>query len=289
MKKAPVSVVIPCYNSEKYLENTLKSVFNQTLPVSEIIVVDNNSTDKTVEIAKRLGAKVITEKKQGSAAARNAGMKAAENEWIAFLDSDDIWNPHKIELQMKAAEVFAGASFITCEYQRIYPNDNKTERNPALRETLSRFEQFVSHGDLFGFCDNIDFSLYQHLYLRTSAAMIHKSILDKVGFFDEKIKVNQDIEFYLRILKDNSVAIVLDVLVDYMMHSSNISNDYERKMTYTFRNLEKITRFPDNYLDGSEAKFREFLQQQTMLAMIEKAKLAKECGTTLDSSVDIFQ
>ncbi len=88
-----VSVVIPAYNEEKHIADTLKHVFAQTRPADEVIVVDNNSTDKTAEIAHNMGAKVIHETKQGQAHARNTGFNSAKGDILARTDADSIVPP----------------------------------------------------------------------------------------------------------------------------------------------------------------------------------------------------
>ena len=100
-KEFKVSVVIPTYNRVKYLSRAINSVLKQSLPVNEIIVVDNGSTDQTSIFIKQKfpSIKVINEKKRGVSFARNAGIKNCKNEWIAFLDSDDEWMESKIEKQ----------------------------------------------------------------------------------------------------------------------------------------------------------------------------------------------
>lgn len=100
-----VSVVIPAYNEEKYLGKCLESLRNQTEKPFEIIVVDNNSTDKTAEIAKKMGAEVITEKRQGISFSRNAGFDAAKGEIIARIDADTTAIPDWIERIKKDIEI----------------------------------------------------------------------------------------------------------------------------------------------------------------------------------------
>jgi len=100
-----VSAIIPCYNYGKYLPRAIDSILAQTRPVSEILVVDDGSTDNTREVATSYGDRVqyIFQQNQGRAAARNHGMREATGDWIALLDADDWWFPEKIELQLKAA------------------------------------------------------------------------------------------------------------------------------------------------------------------------------------------
>ena len=98
-----VTVVIPCYNGARFLEESLASVRNQSAPPREIIVVDDASQDNSVEIARGLGVQVIAlEKNAGPSAARNAGIRLATSEYIAFLDADDRWRPNHLELVVSA-------------------------------------------------------------------------------------------------------------------------------------------------------------------------------------------
>jgi glycosyltransferase involved in cell wall biosynthesis len=98
----PVSVVIPTYNSAPYLIEALESVLIQTYPIHEIIIVDDGSSDNTVEVLEPYSNSIIYLKQHnaGSATARNTGIERATGEWVAFLDSDDVWEPDKIEKQV---------------------------------------------------------------------------------------------------------------------------------------------------------------------------------------------
>src|SRR5689334_22859965 len=100
-----VSAIIPCYNYGKYLARAIDSILAQTYAVSEIIVVDDGSSDNTREVATSYGGCVryIYQQNAGRAAARNHGIREATGDWIALLDADDWWLPQKIELQVTAA------------------------------------------------------------------------------------------------------------------------------------------------------------------------------------------
>ncbi len=100
------SVVIPCYNAEPFLRETLESVLAQTLSPLEVIVVDDGSTDDSAAIAKSYGQpiRVIRQENQGESVARNRGMDVARGDWIAFLDADDVWKPEKLESQISAVK-----------------------------------------------------------------------------------------------------------------------------------------------------------------------------------------
>lgn len=123
--KTRVSVVVPCYNEERHLEGCLRSLAAQTVPPYEVIVVDNNSTDNSVKIAKSHGAKVVHEKRQGIAHARNAGFDAAAGDIIARIDADSVADKGWIEaiitaMNDKTMMTIGGVSY-TYELRKVRP------------------------------------------------------------------------------------------------------------------------------------------------------------------------
>ncbi|MDQ3806198.1 MAG: glycosyltransferase family 2 protein, partial [Acidobacteriota bacterium] len=113
---APISVIIPAYNAERFIAQTIESVHAQTLPVAEVIVVDDGSSDRTAEVARALRARVISQPNRGLSAARNAGLKAATQPWVALLDADDLWARSKIEHQWDAVRRCPAAGVVACGY-----------------------------------------------------------------------------------------------------------------------------------------------------------------------------
>jgi glycosyltransferase involved in cell wall biosynthesis len=104
MKPAPVSVVIPVYNGERYLGDAIRSLLEQTLPVTEIVVVDDGSTDTSAEVAASFGdaVRLIQQANRGVAAARNRGIREANSSYVAWLDQDDLAAPNRIASQLRA-------------------------------------------------------------------------------------------------------------------------------------------------------------------------------------------
>lgn len=132
-----ISVVIPTYNREKTIKRCLDSVVNQTYPVCEIIVIDDGSRDKTLDIIRtEYGnrVKVIRQKHKGAQAARNAGIRAASGEYIAFLDSDDEWLLNKIELQVEILNtdrnvVICGNRYLQRDWKGKIPTVYRKSKN----------------------------------------------------------------------------------------------------------------------------------------------------------------
>ena len=127
-----ISIITPAYNCEKYLEQSVDSVLSQTWQDWELLIIDDCSKDNTYALMQKLAKKdeririLQNPQNSGAAATRNNGVRQASGEWIAFIDSDDLWEPDKLEKQMalllkipEAALVFTGSAFIDAQGNRI--------------------------------------------------------------------------------------------------------------------------------------------------------------------------
>jgi glycosyltransferase involved in cell wall biosynthesis len=178
-----VSAVIPCYNYGRYLARAIDSILAQTYPVSEIIVVDDGSTDNTREVALSYADRVryIFQQNRGPSAARNRGIRAASGEWIAILDADDWWMPEKTELQLATARSEPKVVLVYCNAWAVMPDgaqspwESADPRNlwPWLRRT-----NCVSNG---------------------SVAMIRRDVLLESGGFDESVTGCEDWDMWVRL------------------------------------------------------------------------------------------
>ncbi|MDR3717145.1 MAG: glycosyltransferase family A protein [Puia sp.] len=160
-----VSAVIPAYNAEGFISKTIQSVLAQTHKISEIIVVDDGSSDRTVEIAAGFPrTRVIQRPNGGPGAARNTGIHAASSDWIAFLDSDDVWTPQKTEIQLAC---------ITPDVGVIHAN---------------RFDP-IHFGNLW----------HRQAHISPSGALVRKQSLLDVGCFEDSRAVSDDLTLWLKI------------------------------------------------------------------------------------------
>jgi len=212
-----VSVVIPTYNRAHLLARAIHSVLTQTFSDFELIVVDDGSTDHTVEVVQSVRDPrmrlVRLDRNCGAGRARNAGIQAARGEWVAFLDSDDEWLPRKLELQM--------ARLYSCDDRRstvVYcpcdQYDGSTKRTiPSPGE--------LHEGDIF------DHLLMNRRPPTASAFIVKRSPLLAVGGFDEGFPASHDIDLWLRLAQSsNHFVAVREVLVVKHNHfGPRISND----------------------------------------------------------------
>jgi glycosyltransferase involved in cell wall biosynthesis len=225
---ALVSVVIPAYNAAAYLGETLRSVQAQTYRNIEILVVDDGSTDDTAAIAARFGVRCLTQPNQGQAAARNAGIRAANGRYIALLDADDLWEPEKLQLQVALLEQ-TGLAWAYCDG---YDFDSDTG------QTSYQFSQvYTLHtGHILRPLLLIDFIV-------AATPLIRRDVFDAVGGFDESplLRRREDWDMWLRIAAHYPIGLVARPLVRYRVRAQG--NEAQRpRSRYFVSNLTVIER-----------------------------------------------
>lgn len=207
------SVVIPAYNASRWIERTVASALAQTLPDIEVIVVDDGSADDTTDRLSAFGDRLtlIRQANAGVAAARNAGAARATADHIAFLDSDDVWSPDKIERQVALFDENPDVVLVHCGVREIDENDL-----PLTGEVLRGCTGDV-HRDL----------ILQRPAISGggSGAMFARWAFDSVGGFDTRFSTSADWHLWLRITRLGPVAMVPEPLLDYRIHGSNMHLD----------------------------------------------------------------
>jgi glycosyltransferase involved in cell wall biosynthesis len=188
MKSCPVSVIIPTYNRSHLLRRAVLSVLSQTVQCSELIIVDDGSTDETQALLNELSRsaklpfRVYYQQNRGPAAARNVGVRKATFPFIAFLDSDDHWHKQKIEIQYKC---LVGNS----DFQISHTREKWLRRGLHLNQKKKHIPQ---HGNIFNHC-------LQLCGVGMSTVMMEKSLFDQVGTFDDSLQCCEDYDLWLRI------------------------------------------------------------------------------------------
>lgn len=245
---APVSAAIVAYNSSSFIGEAIQSIYNQTLPVAELIVVVDDSTDGTEKIAESLGAKVVSNGTAGLAAARNRCIRESSQPWIAFLDSDDTWEPEKIESQMDIVTDHPEVAIVTCDYLAF--RGSSVVFTSALEKYESGYrsqpKQSVSHGKLI---ECLDFSFPDAYYfLLASNVMLRRDVLERTGLFDETLYSADDFDCFMRMLANHSLGVAESVLVRRRIHEYNTSAHHPRAalscLSVTIKVLEKPELYP---------------------------------------------
>ena len=221
-----ISVIIPSHNRARLLPRCLDSVLAQTRGPDEIIVVDDGSTDGTAAlVAERYpDIKLMAQPNRGVSAARNAGVRAARGDWVAFLDSDDAWLPAKLERQCQAIEKDP-------EQQALHTNE------VWIRNGV-RVNQKRKHKKRGGFIFQRCLPL---CVISPSSVMLHRRVFAQVGLFDETLPVCEDYDLWLRICARMPVSFIDEPLVvKYGGHEDQLSKKHWGMDRFRIRALDKI-------------------------------------------------
>jgi len=221
-----ISVVIPSYNRLSSLIRALESVIVQTSPVEQIIVVDDGSSDNTAsEVSRHYPqVKLVKQQNQGVSSARNTGIKQANGDWIALLDSDDSWLPDKIESIREAHRQYPHIS--------LFHSDEIWIRNNVRVNAMKKHKK--SGGWIFQQCLPL-------CVISPSAVVIKRDLLNVVGLFDESLPACEDYDLWLRICHQFPVHYIDRPLINkYGGHDDQLSNRYWGMDRFRIRALKKL-------------------------------------------------
>jgi glycosyltransferase involved in cell wall biosynthesis len=232
-----VSVVIPNFNNSKYIIKSIESVFAQTYKNIEIILVDDGSTDSSLETLKPFEnqIKVIASDNNGAASARNVGINSANGSVIAFLDSDDIWDSSKIEKQI--------IKLLGDNLDLVYCS--------GIEFGLSAKQPKLHQAKFSGACYRYfsDFPTVAVITLGCSTAVVRREVIEKSGLFDENFKgPAEDWDFFRRVCKFANVGFVDEDLVRYRIHDRNVSRSSAL-----------------NYFDGNKMAIKKMLSEDSSI------------------------
>ena len=207
-----VSIIMPSYNCEKYIKSSIQSVIDQTYPFWELLIVDDCSTDKTVEIIKSFKDERIklfqNEKNSGAALSRNLALREANGKWVAFLDSDDIWESTKLEEQLNFM-VDSGFDFTYTDY--------RIRTNGVLKKYICTGPNKVNFHRIKQYC-----------YFFTSTVVYDRKKVGLIQIGD--IKKNNDYAMWLKALRKVDAFRYPKCLSYYVKHNDSISSGSKRKL-----------------------------------------------------------
>ena len=257
-----VSVIIPCYNRDRFITETVESVLNQTYPNIELIVVNDGSTDKSRSVLKRFSDKLrILEHpgglNKGQSASINLGLSQSTGKYIAILDSDDLFLPRKIQKQVDFLEA-------NSEVDLVYGNGEVIDENGNI---LYKFYEKQP-------CEESNPSnvLLNCYFLLPNNSLFKSDLIKRVGFFDESLRSGQDHDMAIRIAEVGKLAYLDEILFQYRKHNNSISGkNADLRWKNGFIILEKaINRY--NYPSSIIRKRRALLNFRMGQISIEKGK-----------------
>lgn len=271
------TVIIPLYNKEKYIEKALKSILNQTFTDFEVLIVNDCSTDKSLEIASEFVSEKIQiiqhEKNSGLAATRNTGIKKAKSNYVTFLDADDLWKPYFLEKIYYLIQNFPEA--------RIFGTNYEENWHTTIKKPLNGSESLASN--FTGYINFFKINLKQGIYNHGSVCF-HKEVFKDVGFYNEEINFSEDLDFNIRanyhykLAYDNSVQMTYFMQTENQITQSSIKNkiipDFDLYENWTKNNsdLKKYLDF-ERYVLGKRLKKNKDLRWKKMIAPIDSNNL----------------
>lgn len=244
-----VSVIMPAYNSRAYLAEAIQSVLDQDYQALELIVVDDGSTDGTPDVARLFGERVhvIEQRNSGPAAARNRGVSVAHGEFIAFIDSDDIWLPGKVRAQVDYLRDNPDVGVVFGRLIRWFANaDGSFGSPPELHVPASG--QIIVHEES-GW-------IYPEMLLDSViwivSAMVRKSLWNSLGGLDESLRVGEDYDFFIRASRVCKMDELDKLVALYRIHTQSTTQIIREENFECLVLIRALERFGTAGPDGRE-------------------------------------
>ncbi|MGE7862937.1 glycosyltransferase family 2 protein [Bacillus mobilis] len=231
-----VSVIVPLYNAEKYIEETMESILNQTYKNIEIVIVDDGSKDQSSSIVKNFKKKYpeqiqyILQENQGVSVARNTGIENANGEYISFLDSDDLWHSTKIEKQIESMHK-NNMNACYCGFMNFYEETGEKIENTTNFVKGNMTKAFLTH----------------QVFAQTSTWIFKKSIVMNHNIrFTPGCSWGEDLEFLFKLMSVTNVCYVDEYLTYYrILSGGSLSSNYKDYELKTTKELEVFNRMKD--------------------------------------------
>lgn len=239
-----VSVNICCYNSEKFIKETIESVEAQTFNDYEVIIIDDGSKDRTGEIVKSIKdprMKYYYQDNKGLSVSRNRAIELSNGEFIAFLDHDDLWEKDKLEKQIA---LFKSKPDLGLVYSDCYVYNMKNKKK-------------IKYSDLVKFHRGkvIDELFYED-FMPLLMIMIKKEIIKEIGGFNENLQIAEDYDFLVRLAEKYEVDYVPEPLGTYLMHEAN---SMRKKIRLFEEEIEVLSKYRDKFKNIKDKLFTKQL------------------------------
>lgn len=242
-----VSTIIPTYNRENLVGEAIESVLDQSYRNVEVVVVDDGSTDGTVERLKQYDnrIKLIVQRNSGPAAARNRGIAASSGDFVAFLDSDDLWLPTKLEKQIAVLRNAESALACCLCNIRMSRHDRETTSFDLawLRSEINE-GVWLNPAEVLG----------SRFVLFNQGAVVPREVLERVGGYNEKYRLLEDYEFALRLSLEGAWGFVQEPLVTYRDAADNSCSSNAKSKEVLALKAEILESHANGIKIGSEAR-----------------------------------
>ena len=295
-----VSVVIPTYNRADLVGTAIDSALAQTHANVEVIVVDDGSTDDTGGvIARRYGGDprviYLHQENRGVSAARNAGFRRVRGSFVGLLDSDDVWKPWKVELQLRGLDRFPEAGMIWTDMEAVGPDDRVID--PHFLRTMYRaaYRWFPTAESLFAssapldslscpglppgtsgrvYCGDISSQMVMGNLVHTSTVLLRRARLEQVGCFDEALRMGEDYGFHLRTCQAGPVAFADVPSIRYQLgrldhlgrseHGIHIARNFLNTIEPVIKQGRHRVNLPDSMLASVQAEAHAWIGRESL-------------------------
>jgi glycosyltransferase involved in cell wall biosynthesis len=247
-----VSVIIPTYNRMDVLKNAIESVLAQTYQDFELFIIDDGSTDNTREMLAEYGERVtyLFQENRGVSSARNLGIRSSTGRFVAFLDSDDVWLPEKLERQVAIME--QNPDLQLCHTEEIWIRRG-VRVNPKKKHKKHS-------GYIFQYCLPL-------CVISPSSVMIRRTLFEKIGDFDESLPACEDYDLWLRITKEYPVYFIEEpLLIKHGGHPDQLSGKYWGIDRFRIQALEKLLQTGDLTSEQRDLTLQELQRKCRIVA-----------------------
>ncbi len=274
-----VSVLMPAYNTARFIGRAIESVLTQTYTHWELVIVDDGSTDDTPEVVGRYTderIRYIRTENRGPGAARNTAIDNAHGEFIALLDSDDVWFPHKLGIQMEALR---GPVDVGLVYANVWRIDEEGHRLKPYRFSLGRLP--------IGSC--LDRMLVRNGVFCTSTVVFRRDILDRTGGFNATLHAGQDWDLWRRMSMYVNFGYTARPLTAYRIRKSSISAQHEARRLFDSMIIERSFSDPEVRSRFSPCRLERLRREAAAVHLYNIGSLALRAGKLGRATASFFR
>lgn len=282
-----VSVIIPAFNCEDTIAAAIQSCLNQRYADTEVIVVDDGSTDRTPEVLRQFGARirVLRQANGGLASARNSGVRAASGEFVALMDGDDLASPDRLAIQAGVMKARPDIVMISSDFSAFSANDTDFSSSyiatyyhaitrlgglariyPSATSVMADGLDSVATGAIR--CGPVFESLLWGNFVHPPTVMVRRRLFDEIGLFDESLRYNSDYDFIVRASRAGPFAFIEQPLLRYRISTTQMSHAAAggKIPLETARILDKVRLANPEFHDQHRRLFRVRTAQSMILA-----------------------
>ena len=255
-----VSIIMPVYNSEKYLEEAINSVLGQSYSNFELIIVDDGSTDNSLNIAGEFAKEdkrvtiIALKENRGFAGARNEGLKRARGEFITGMDSDDIMLPDAIKVRVEFLNSHPEVDLVFGKIDKVIDKEGNPIEN-AFSEEIQHFYQRNKEYNFYGKLKKLELRIPN----ADVTSMFRRDLLFREGYYEESLLVGADIDFFCRIFRMSNPACVPEPIIFYRLHESNLSGMVDKETREWVERPDNITQI--RYLQELLRHYRKEIEE----------------------------